>query len=714
MHYVIVRASKGSYSTSVYTAKEKEQVDEVAIVREQDLYANLSHEHTHDGPDILYKDGDISQQGAEQKKVIVKKEIKVARSWSGLSLQMEKLNVGSKDVSLVEKYGHASASTEDGRLIVFGGFGQSAVKGAHTGRHERVGDMVEIVLSKKIKGKKNGRDAVGEGERDGGANSLVEVKERKVFGDIPSARMYCTLTQVHDGGIILIGGRGNPSQPFGDCYLLNTKNWFWIRLQPSFPLSFSSSSASSPSSSSSLSSGCPTFSPRFRHSAVSLHNGKYVAVFGGRGVEECTDSNDDHEEEGDGKFKEGHSGSEQEKVCDFESEKELVVAGQGKGKKKKLSEISVGKKGKRNQKQRQTKDVLYDDVCLFNIQTGMWVRVHIPQGKEERPSPRYAHAAVAVSDMSFIVYGGLAESRMSLDDVWRLDLKQEVGAGSNLGEKYIGTWRQMKVRKREGVRHPGPRFSHTMLHLPDVDAVCMVGGCSPFSKNDVWMLDLKGEVWHPIHLGEGRTVGELNREIMLMKHTTTALQKKVYRPRNHLDEAVALEKNKEVESKASQLQVGISFVSVGGGGLCFSFGTHLNGLVRGTIWLPIYVDESEVNASETAEGEEEEEEIKTSKQSLPIRLNGAQRRKKMSVKEVDAREMTADDFEEVVKRREPVVLRGAMDRQMGDQAWSAEMLLSHYRDANPLASVRECYGTQLNFIHKNFTFKTMPFGELPE
>lgn len=96
------------------------------------------------------------------------------------------------------------------------------------------------------------------------------------------------------------------------------------------------------------------------------------------------------------------------------------------------------------------------------------------------PSPRGAHASCYAGDSKVVVYGGIQSDGIRLDDTWSLDLS----------EKPLPTWHKVIT-----LCSPPARSGHTLTWVGGKHMILFGGRGTKFQvMNDVWLLDMEGEV----------------------------------------------------------------------------------------------------------------------------------------------------------------------------------------------------------------------------
>ncbi|KAH7974475.1 hypothetical protein HPB49_015783 [Dermacentor silvarum] len=174
---------------------------------------------------------------------------------------------------------------------------------------------------------------------------------------------------------------------------------------------------------------------------------------------------------------------------------------------------------------RTPRDAALSDVYVLDVAECSWSKV--PEGVVW-PVPRHSHAAVATADQSsMIVTCGLSSSEKPLNCVYSFDIATL-------------TWEELPV---DGLL---PRFGHT-AHLTGQRTVLLIGGVSSRSGEPCGLaiIDLVSMACREVSLPEQ----DPERPFMTFGHSSVLI---------------------EDSDKSSRILI------VGGGGNCFSFGTHFN------------------------------------------------------------------------------------------------------------------------------------------
>lgn len=197
-------------------------------------------------------------------------------------------------------------------------------------------------------------------------------------------------------------------------------------------------------------------------------------------------------------------------------------------------------------------DAVLADLWLLDTATGRWGRLE-PEGAQG-PVSRHSHAATAVSPPApagigawlpvMLVTGGLSEGEEPLDDAFMLELRSPVHLGSE------ARWRRLEV--------PGrllQRFGHT-AHISSGTAV-LVGGVAvgPASPGAEAPLE-----WWTLHLdGTELRCGKVHQASLQAAHHGDAHDAGPFLTHGH-----------------GSIIFRDELLVLGGGGSCFSFGTHIN------------------------------------------------------------------------------------------------------------------------------------------
>ncbi|CAL8466532.1 g6068 [Coccomyxa elongata] len=150
--------------------------------------------------------------------------------------------------------------------------------------------------------------------------------------------------------------------------------------------------------------------------------------------------------------------------------------------------------------------------------------------KGESPGPRHSHAA-AVAGGSMYVYGGDRDCGQAITcDMHALDLRHL-------------TWRRI-VTNESPPRQPPPLFSHTLTALGR-DRLVLIGGCPEQDTGDVYIFDLRSMSWQLVRAAAARGL-----QPVPIRHCAAAAP---------AGDSLASNSN--------------SLILIGGGALCFSFGS---------------------------------------------------------------------------------------------------------------------------------------------
>eukprot|EP01127_Copromyxa_protea_P022393 TRINITY_DN8005_c0_g1_i1.p1 TRINITY_DN8005_c0_g1~~TRINITY_DN8005_c0_g1_i1.p1 ORF type:complete len:1059 (+),score=205.67 TRINITY_DN8005_c0_g1_i1:15-3191(+) len=293
------------------------------------------------------------------------------------------------------------------------------------------------------------------------------------------------------------------------------------------------------------------------------------------------------------------------------------------------------------------------------------------------PTSRYSHTMTAIGGGKLVLFGGLNNDRESMNDVHVLDVD---GA----------SWKTV-----EAVGDiPLPVFSHTAnaVSLSDEEDssldvyadqkfthLAVLGGCSPLTRNSLYLLDLDTFTWKLERTGYSTFSGEdlsspttrPPSPVMFVKHTSTLVS------RNRL-------------------------CIIGGGALCFSFGNFFNSLNVLRI-RPDGKDQFPFFGTKIIEEVPNTDATPSAPLSFASTTPGTRGDIKITVSP------SKSDFEQIIRGREPVILRG-LDFGTCKDLWKDIEYLK--KSESKSFAPREFSGENLDFLNKNYDFKTMPFSDL--
>lgn len=127
-----------------------------------------------------------------------------------------------------------------------------------------------------------------------------------------------------------------------------------------------------------------------------------------------------------------------------------------------------------------------NDTYTLDLFSKSFVKIQ-PQG--ECPEPRAVHAALALENSEFLIYGGIAEGgKMVKDDLFLLDT-------SNINEK--PEWSVVPII---GIK-PGRRYGHTLVFSKPY-LILFGGNTTQGTVNDTWLLNIEKKVlcWSNLNL----------------------------------------------------------------------------------------------------------------------------------------------------------------------------------------------------------------------
>lgn len=323
----------------------------------------------------------------------------------------------------------------------------------------------------------------------------------------------------------------------------------------------------------------------------------------------------------------------------------------------------------------------FNDVLLLDTKSRVIKQLHVTG---DQPPARYSHTMTAIGDGKLALFGGLDNNRQTYNDFHIFDVD-------------TNTW----FKKNTTGDIPLPVFSHTANAITLTDGkdqekkidvyanevsthLLVIGGCSPLTRNSVHMLDLNTFRWEfqnskfsTVVSAEDSTVSEPTLKpptpVMFTKHTATLISRD-------------------------------SVCVIGGGALCFSFGNFFNGM--NILKLNSGDDEKFPFLGEVTVAEKVEEISDSPAVDTRLKLTeGTKGEIKIIVSPTRA------DFEELIRTRQPAILRG-LDFGPCKELWKDKVYLKT-REVKSF-SVREFKEENLDFLNKNYDFKTLPFPDLIE
>jgi hypothetical protein len=256
-----------------------------------------------------------------------------------------------------------------------------------------------------------------------------------------------------------------------------------------------------------------------------------------------------------------------------------------------------------------------------------------------------------VINEKLIIFGGMKDSFTILGDVLMLDLNTLLWSKVNT----TGTL-------------PPPLFSHTCTMYNQL--MIVMGGYSPLyhedypSQNEVYVLDVEKMNWSRIKL-------ETPKKFLLLKHTATLVDQKIF--------------------------------IVGGGILCFSFGSFFSPLSA------LLLDGKEIQVQKiTPEQNQPTNSQKIVKQEkFPLLKQPKEKEEILRIHNPSVETF----LNEIYPKRRPVILTGV---SLGKctSLWTPEHLKKMCGDKE--VSVHASNYRTMDFINKNFVFKNMNFADFIE
>jgi tRNA wybutosine-synthesizing protein 5 len=299
---------------------------------------------------------------------------------------------------------------------------------------------------------------------------------------------------------------------------------------------------------------------------------------------------------------------------------------------------------------------------------------------------RYRHTLTATSGCSAVALGGRSarDGAIGFDAVEVLRLSDE-----------DGVLRCVVDSQPTSGDAPCARFSHAAVHLPSLNAVAVLGGLDADERavpcSVLHLLDLASGAWRAVELRGappppslfGHTMHATSSTIWVVSHELRSIDIAAWRwssARIKVDPRLLLQQHTSALMDEREL-------AVVGGGACESF----NGCAR------VLLSPTDSFAAATAGGA-------TSPAPTPLAqvADGVR-----AIRVV--RDVSADEFEAIVARKEPVVFANA-DFGRACDLWTPQHLKRHGGAVDVSAHV--CATPFLDFQSRNYRFESMSFAAL--
>ena len=250
-----------------------------------------------------------------------------------------------------------------------------------------------------------------------------------------------------------------------------------------------------------------------------------------------------------------------------------------------------------------------------------------------------------------MLIGGLNENGIPLNDIWMFDRSQN------------NNWKKLNTNCQSIYR-----YSHSTVLLNE-NNVLLVGGVGPrilSMKESFLNFDIERCEWQylncvPSNLPEGT---------MLNKHTTQLINE--------------------------------NLVIIGGGGNCFSFGSHFNPFIS-------------IFSSKSLEFKQKNDEINSKSVSLndiSSKIDISSKKYQYTIESFDSNDMTCEKFTTLMDKRVPFIIKG---NELGTsiEKWKHPEYLKKCC-GDKLVSVHKSDTRYFDFVKKNYSFIVQPFSELIE
>lgn len=299
--------------------------------------------------------------------------------------------------------------------------------------------------------------------------------------------------------------------------------------------------------------------------------------------------------------------------------------------------------GGRSSTERRSEFIALND--LYSINTETWESVKL-ECNGDIPSPRFSHTSICIENgQKMLIFGGF-DGTKAFNDVYIFDFK-------------FKTWKYIECQGEI----PNPMFSHSscLIHINNKEYMIVLGGCSLKKNNIGYIYDIEERSWSILNT----SISIDPKDLLLVNHTSTLINN--------------------------------SIITIGGGALCFSFGSFYN---RMTCLSLFETDntKSDIELNEKnsiSHDHKEENEINDNIKTIPLKV---------------LQNITEDQLHEIFLQQYPVIIRG-LDFGECIHKWKLKEYFYKHIDHEKLVSTRRSKSRSLDFINKNFEFVTMKFKE---
>ena len=299
----------------------------------------------------------------------------------------------------------------------------------------------------------------------------------------------------------------------------------------------------------------------------------------------------------------------------------------------------------------RSQDNVFNDCFKLNLETMEWTKV---ETSGNIPSPRYSHTSNVINSTQLLIFGGISNSSTLYNDVYVLDTLTNV-------------WSKIETKGVEISK----RFSHSATNVGE--NIYVIGGCSPAALNDIYVLNTSNWTWSTVLLS--------NTNAILSKHTCILYND--------------------------------SLLLLGGGALCFSFGTFFNSLevlsLNGSNFTVSPASTSDLNNNNNIKSDVNNNNTTTTDSGAKTTTKKPKKSKKVS--EIPRIENpTVEEFLNISQNlRKPVIITNS---NMGQctKLWTPEYL-SQLLKGKEIA-IHISPHKNLDFLNKNYKFQNMDFEQV--
>lgn len=346
-----------------------------------------------------------------------------------------------------------------------------------------------------------------------------------------------------------------------------------------------------------------------------------------------------------------------------------------------------------------------NDVYILNLNTKTWEQILFKNEENSQPNPRWRHSSL-ISNNKLFILGGRNQNEVFNCNPWFLDLNSK-------------DWNEIKCSDS-----PSPRHSHSFIEISE-NLFLLYGGIDKddIPLGDIWLFHFfddfakcfweKIEIIGPVIYRYAHSTISINKDqILLIGGVSKQLTSKydnflvfdlISKSWKRFSEKACPSLRKcTMLNKHSVHLHNDQLILVGGGGNCFSFGSHFNpfiSLYSSNPIQPIKDDKTDKNLKEST----------TLKQPYVTATQNNPLQEQITIFE----QMDKDKFLHWCENvRKPFIVRNNSFGSSLDK-WKDPNYLKE-KCGEKLVSVHKCNERYFDFVKKNYSFIVQPFSELIE